>query len=127
MSLYSGTIEEHFKHPRNFGKLASAQVREEGVNPICGDRIRIEVAIDANDNISAAGFQGDLCAIAKASGSLLTEMVRGLSIDRIEALGEHEILEALNAEIQPARRKCAMLPLQVMQNGISEWRKRRPE
>ena len=124
--IYSSVVEEHFKNPRNFGAIDGAQVRHEGFNPFCGDRVRIEVAID-DDVVRAAGFQGDLCAIAKASASVLTEMVRGLAIDRIRELDEKEMMRALQAEIQPARRKCAMLPLEVLQAGIDEWRERRTE
>ena len=123
MNLYNDTIEDHFRHPRNFAALQAPSIREEGFNPFCGDRIRIELTV-SGDNVTAAGFQGDLCAIAKASASLLTEMVRGLPVERVQALGEEEVFRALGAEIQPARRKCATLPLEVMQSAIKSWRSR---
>lgn len=126
MNTYSETVVEHSRHPRNFTAIAEPQISQEGLNPLCGDRIRIEVALDG-DIVRAAGFQGDLCAIAKAAGSLLTEMIRGLPIDRIRELGEEEILEALHAEIQPSRRKCATLPLEALQAGVDAWHERSSE
>ena len=118
MNPYGETITEHFRHPRNYGSLDAPDVRHEGVNPFCGDRVRIELSVKDN-TVTAARFLGDLCVISKAASSLLTEMITGLSIDAIRELPEQRLLDALNAEIQPARRKCALLPLQVVQSAVA--------
>ena len=70
MNPYGDVVREHSRHPRNYGALDAPDVRHEDVNPFCGDRVRIELAI-VNDTVSAARFQGDLCVIAKAASSLL--------------------------------------------------------
>ena len=125
MNPYGETIQEHFRHPRNYGSLDGADIRHEEVNPLCGDRVRIEVSIGADGTIAAARFQGDLCMIAKAASSLLTEMIAGLPVDGIEDFPERRLLEALEAEIQPARRKCALLPLEGLRSGVAAWQKKR--
>jgi nitrogen fixation NifU-like protein len=125
MNPYGDTIQEHYKHPRNYGSLEAPDILHEDVNPFCGDRVRIELALSPEMNISAVRFQGDLCVIAKAAGSLLTEMINGLPIDQLNSVGEQQVMEALRVEIQPARRKCALLPLEVLQSGVKAWRERR--
>ena len=120
MNPYGETIHEHSRHPRNYGSLESPDIRHEDVNPFCGDRVRIEVAMAPDDTVREARFQGDLCVIAKAASSLLTVMITGA---RVDAVNEEALLRALGAEIQPARRKCALLPLMVLQSGVAEWRK----
>ncbi|HEY3052414.1 MAG TPA: iron-sulfur cluster assembly scaffold protein [Thermoanaerobaculia bacterium] len=124
MNPYGDTIQEHFRHPRNYGSLDAPDIRHEDVNPFCGDRVRIELSIGADDKVSAARFQGDLCVIAKAASSLLTEMITGLTLDSIHDVSERNLLDALHAEIQPARRKCALLPLEVLQSGVDAYRRR---
>lgn len=125
MKPYGEVIEEHFRHPRNFGPLESPDIRHEDVNPFCGDRVRIELALDAGDRVREARFQGDLCMIAMAASSLLTEMITGLSLDSASGVRDEQLLETLKTEIQPARRNCALLPLRVMQAGVDSYRKGR--
>lgn len=117
MNPYGETIAEHARHPRNYGALDAPDLRHEDVNPFCGDRVRIELAV-ADGTVTAARFQGDLCVISKAAGSLLTEMITGWPLANIRALPEQQLLDALHADIQPARRKCALLPFQVLQSAI---------
>ena len=121
MHPYGEVILEHWRHPRNYGSLESPDIRHEDVNPFCGDRVRIDVAMSADDTVREARFQGDLCVIAKAASSLLTEMITGA---RVDAIDEEQLLHALNTEIQPARRKCALLPLTVLRTGVAAWRPR---
>ena len=125
MNPYGDTIHEHSRHPRNHGSLDAPDIRHEDVNPFCGDRVRIELSLGPAEEVREARFQGDLCVIAKASSSLLTEMVTGLTLEDLIALPEKQLLDALNAEIQPARRKCATLPLEVMRAGIEAYRRSR--
>ncbi len=125
MNPYGETIQEHFRHPRNYGSLEAPDIRHEEANPTCGDRVRIEVSIGADGTIAAVRFQGDLCMIAKAAASLMTEMIAGLPVDGIADFPERRLLEALNAEIQPGRIKCALLPLEGLRSGVAAWQKTR--
>ena len=121
MNPYGDVIREHSQHPRNHGSLEAPDIRHEDVNPFCGDRVRIEVILSAGEIVREARFEGDLCVIAKAASSLLTEMITG---ERVDAIDEARLLHALHVEIQPARLKCALLPLTVLQAGVAGWRRR---
>jgi nitrogen fixation NifU-like protein len=113
-SPYGATIEEHFRHPRNYGSLAAPDLRHEDVNPFCGDRVRIDVALAADGTVREAKFEGDLCVIAKAASSVLTEMILGKVLDAVD---ESMLIEALGVNIPPARRNCALLPLKVLRGA----------
>jgi nitrogen fixation NifU-like protein len=80
--LYRELILDHAKTPRHFGKLDDATHTAEGINPLCGDKLRMYFTIDANNRISDARFEGSGCAISVASASLLTDTVIGLDTDR---------------------------------------------
>jgi nitrogen fixation NifU-like protein len=90
MNPYGSVIEEHFRHPRNYGSLDAPDLRHEEVNPFCGDRVRIELTL-IDDHVQAARFQGDLCMIAKAASSLLTESIAGLSITQLREFPEQRL------------------------------------
>ena len=66
MSLYSEKILQHAKHPRKFGRIVDADLQFEEVNPLCGDRIRVELRLVENSAVKEARFSGEMCAIAKA-------------------------------------------------------------
>ncbi len=124
--LYGGRIQEHARQPRNVGSLENPDIRHEDVNPLCGDRIRIEAKLDQDQKISEVRFRGDACMISQAAGSILTEMVKGWPLEAIEALNQSEFLKALEAPIRPARIKCALLPLEILQSGIASYRHLHP-
>lgn len=121
--LYGELIRDHYRQPRNYGSLEHPDIKYEDVNPLCGDRIRIEATVDSHERIAQIRFRGDACIISQAASSILTEMVKGWSIDAIEALGPSEILKALEAPIRPARIKCAVLPLEILQSGVASYRR----
>src|ERR1039457_192196 len=81
--LYRDVILDHNRRPRNFGVLESADARVEGFNPLCGDRLTVQLKM-AGDAIADIRFEGQGCAISTASASLMTEAVKGKS--RAEAL-----------------------------------------
>jgi nitrogen fixation NifU-like protein len=78
--LYQQLILDHARTPRNFGRLDNATHSAEGINPLCGDKLRLYLSVSANDQIINAGFEGSGCAISVASASLLTEVVTDLSV-----------------------------------------------
>ena len=112
-SLYSDTLLDHFRNPRNYGSLPSPDIAYEEFNPLCGDRIRIELKISDN-RIAAARFIGDGCAISIAAASLLTELVFDADIAQGEALSSEKLLSSLESDIKPSRIKCALLPLEAL-------------
>ena len=77
MALYGDVVLERFRHPRHFGELSAPDAAHEDVNPLCGDRLRVEIQLSGEPGapIEAVRFQGDACAIAIASADLLAELV----------------------------------------------------
>lgn len=117
-AVYSETILEHYRRPHNRGSLIDPDLVNEEVNPLCGDRIRIELKLDAG-RVHDARFRGDACAISVAASSILTDMVRGLSIAQAGAVSESALLGALHADIKPGRIQCALLPLHVLRGAVA--------
>ncbi|MGQ0715191.1 MAG: iron-sulfur cluster assembly scaffold protein [Gemmatimonadaceae bacterium] len=121
--MYSPIVLELFRHPRNYGSIAVPDIAHEGLNPLCGDRLRIEVKLD-DGKVGLARFRGDVCAIGSAAASILTEKLRGLSLEQAAALEMSDITAALDADISPARVKCVMLPLDTLRAGITAYEQR---
>lgn len=119
--LYSEAILDHFRRPHNKGALESPDIAHEGVNPLCGDRIRIELSLDG-DTVTAARFRGDLCAVATASASILTDLIHDRTLAGAAEVDEGRLLEALGADVPPARRQCVRLPLDTLRAGIRRFR-----
>ena len=124
-SLYSDVLLDHFRNPRNFGSLPAPDITHEDFNPLCGDRIRIELEL-RGDLVHAARFQGDGCAISLAASSILTELIVGADIANGEIISSEELLSSLESDIKPARIKCALLPLEVLREGVKIHRQSAP-
>lgn len=114
---YSATLLAHARSPRNLGPLEGPDRAFEDVNPLCGDRIRIEVRL-REGVVEAAGFRGDACAICLASASVLTEMVRGRPVAEALAIEGATLEDALEAEVRSSRRKCLLLPIDVLRGAL---------
>ena len=118
---YSATILEHFRHPRNYGALLTPEVAYEAVNALCGDRIRMELNVSVDQTIAAARFRGDSCIISRAAASILTELIQGRTLQEVTILPQEVLLTALHTAIRPARVKCALFPLHVLQAAIAAY------
>ena len=118
-ALYSDLLLDHFRHPRNYGSIVAPDVSYESFNPLCGDRIRIELKLNQT-TISEARFKGDACAISTAAASLLTELITGTQLEAIGGLSNDQLIAALESNIQPGRVQCALLPLEALRAGLKE-------
>ncbi len=116
--LYRELILDRYKHPRMRGALDPHDFSYEDDNPLCGDRIRIDVRVDQDGRIAEAAFSGSGCAISQASADLLTESIVGKTLDEVKALTKDDILEMLGIELGPVRLKCALLSLKVLKAGV---------
>jgi len=121
-ALYSNTLLDHFRHPRNYGSLDVPDISNEQFNPLCGDRIRIELKLNESI-VNEARFKGDGCAISTAAASLLTELILGEDIAQLANFPDTRLISALQSEIQPARLQCALLPLQALREGLRNYGK----
>ena len=113
-TLYSEKLLDHFRRPRNYGALTDPHVSYESFNPLCGDRIRIEVRIE-NKTVQEVRFRGDGCAISIAAASLLTELI--LAADP-NSISDDQLIAALESDIKPTRIQCALLPLEALREGL---------
>ena len=135
--LYQEIILDHSRHPRHFGALPSANRMAEGHNPLCGDRVKIYLAVDSSDRIADVSFEGRGCAISVASASLMTELLKGRSVGDAERLmggflhlvkgedaadlagDDKETLEVMaGVSAFPMRVKCATLAWHAMKAAL---------
>jgi nitrogen fixation NifU-like protein len=122
--FYRENILDHYRNPRNKGRLEHPTHTHEENNPLCGDVIRIDLHVNEDNVIDQVRFDGHGCAISQASASMLTEMVQGKTLDEAKALSKEDILEALGIEVGPVRLKCALLSLKVLKADVydlPEW------
>ena len=125
-ALYSEVLLDHFRNPRNYGSLHAPDIVYEEVNPLCGDRIRIELEI-TDGRIEAAHFVGDGCAICIAAASILTELVVDKDINQDEAISSEKLLSSLQSDIKPSRMKCALLPLEAFRSCAKIFKQPHPD
>jgi nitrogen fixation NifU-like protein len=122
--FYRDYILDHYRNPRNFGRIENPDAQAEDLNPLCGDQIRIELKVD-HGVISDLKFSGKGCAISQASTSMLTEAVKGMKLEDAAKLSKDIVLENVGIGISPTRMKCAMLGLRVLKSAaigeIAGW------
>ena len=135
--LYQDVILDHSKHPRHFGALPDATHSGEGFNPLCGDRVKVYLSVDAAGRIADIAFEGKGCAISQASASLMTDMLMGRSLAEAEKLmggflhlvkgedaadlkgDDRERLDVMaGVSAFPMRVKCATLAWHTMKSAL---------
>ena len=116
--MYQENILDHYKSPRNFGKIENATVHHHEYNPLCGDDIDMFLVIDENKKVVDVKVYPRGCAISVASASMLSEQIKGKNIDELKNLTKEQILEMLGIPISPVRLKCALLSLDTLKNSI---------
>jgi nitrogen fixation NifU-like protein len=114
--FYREFILDHYKNPRNFGRLEGADISHEEYNPLCGDLVGMDFRV-ADGVIEDVRFHGRGCAISQASASLMTERLKGMSMEEARRISRDDVIGELGIEISPARLKCALLTLKVLKVG----------
>ena len=134
--LYQETILEHRRRPRNADELADPDISARAVNPFCGDEIHIQIALGGDGRVQCVGLQGVGCSINQATGSMLSDAIKGKTLDDLQALsakfnslmlgtgesdglGELETLEGVRQF--PVRIKCALLAWSALDEGIEDY------
>ena len=121
--FYREYILDHYKNPHNFGELADATHSYHDLNPLCGDEITMYLKV-ADDRVEDVRFTGKGCAISQASASILTDELRGKTLDELRAIDRDHVVENLGITLSPARLRCALLSLKVLKGsawGINAW------
>lgn len=119
--LYREQILDHYRNPHNHGTLDPNDATYEDTNPLCGDKVRIDLRIE-NDVVTDIAFSGRGCAISQASTSILTDLVKGEPLEEIMSFDKEGLLDELGIPISPARIKCALLGLHVLKVGIDQYK-----
>ncbi len=135
--LYAEVVMDHNRRPRNFKKIEQADREADGFNPLCGDQISLYLNLGEDDSIQDIGYVAAGCAISKAAASMMSEAVKGQSLENAqrvvsefrhmltdrdgaepdyEIMGDLEILEGVSN--YPTRIKCATLPLHTLASAI---------
>src|ERR687885_2441946 len=119
--IYREIILDHYRNPRNKGKLEHADVSTHDSNPLCGDEIDIHLRVE-EEKIKDIKFEGRGCAISQASASMLTEMIAGRPLSTVKDITKDDILENIGLmNLGPARIKCALLSLKVLKLGMVKY------
>ncbi|MFP8953299.1 Fe-S cluster assembly sulfur transfer protein SufU [Natrialbaceae archaeon A-arb3/5] len=121
--MYRQQILDHYKNPRNYGKLEDPTFSHIGENPMCGDEIRMDVQLgEDEETIERVAFSGDGCAISQASASMLSGKLRGKTLDELQEMDRDDVVDMLGVDISPMRIKCAVLAEKVAQDGAEIYR-----
>ncbi len=116
-SIYREQIIDLYQYPLNHGHLETADWTYEEDNPLCGDVISIEVKLDENQRVVDVAWSGDGCAISQAAASLLTEEIKGKTLEEVRAFDKDTLLDLVGVKLSMARVKCALLALKVLKAG----------
>ena len=116
--IYQEHVLDHYEDPYHRGACPHATHADQGKNPLCGDVVRYELAIDDGGKIGGIYFDGQGCCISQASASMLAERMDGQSVDDVKRFAATDMLELFGARLTPNRQKCCLLPWRVLQSAI---------
>jgi len=113
-------ILDHYKSPRNYGELTDPDITYEQGNPICGDKVRLDLELE-DKIIKDIKFSGKGCTISQAAASMLTEEVINKDLEYIDSIDSEEMFKIIKAEVSPIRYECTLLALKVLKTAIKSY------
>jgi len=122
---YVENILDHYDHPRHKGRMPEADVQLGGGNPGCGDLITVYLKVSEDERIEAVSFEGEGCTISQAGGSIVTELIDGMTLDEVKELGLPTMIEEMGEDVVKSRVRCATLALGTVQAAIDRYRRDR--
>ncbi len=105
--------------------MDGADVQLGGGNPGCGDLITLYLKVDAEERINEVSFEGEGCTISQAGGSIITEIVEGMTLDEVKNLGAATMIEEMGEDVVKSRVRCATLALGTLQAAVDQLRRDR--
>lgn len=116
--MYQENILDHYENPYHRGVLETPTLDFRGLNPLCGDEVRVQAQVDPNGCVVEAYFDGAGCVISLAASSMLMEAVEGKTLVEIKAMERQDMLDLLGIPLTTMRVKCAMLALRTLEKSI---------
>jgi nitrogen fixation NifU-like protein len=118
--IYQEHVLDHYEDPYHCGAFPDKTHQAEGKNPLCGDRVTIQLKIGADQRIEDAWFEGSGCCISQASASMLVEAIEGKSVVDVMKMSAEEMLHLFGPRLTPNRQKCCLLPWRVAQIAVHQ-------
>ena len=118
---YIEHILDHFENPRHKHRMDDASVQLGGGNPGCGDLITVYLKIGDDERIEAVSFEGEGCTISQAGGSIVAEIIEGMTLDEVKELGTATMKEEMGDDVVKSRVRCATLALGTVQAAIDQY------
>jgi nitrogen fixation NifU-like protein len=133
--LYRENILDHYKRPHNWSPPAAAiedpDLQFHDLNPLCGDELTVQLAVDRDGRVEDVRFSGHGCAISQAAASMASDEVKGMKVRDLLALDRSFVLDLLGIDISATRMKCALLSLKVLKSAslghAVDWEPDTPE
>jgi nitrogen fixation NifU-like protein len=117
--FYRENILDHYKNPRNHGHIDHPSAVAEGVNPLCGDELAIELKVE-DGIVTDVRYNGRGCAISQAAASMLSDAVKGKPVAELSQIGKDDVLDELGIPLSPIRLKCALLSVGVLKVALNQ-------
>ena len=116
--IYQEHVMDHYEDPYHRGHCPNTTHSHEDDNPLCGDVVRIELAVDPQGIVQSAWFDGDGCCISQASASMLVEAVEGKTVEQVKQMQASDMLQLFGPRLTPNRQKCCLLSWRVLQSAL---------
>jgi nitrogen fixation NifU-like protein len=117
-NLYQENILDHYENPYNRGTMEHPTLEYRDLNPLCGDEVRVQARLDAQERLAEVCFDGKGCVISLAAASMLMEAVEGKTLAEVSKMDRQTMLDLLGIPLTAMRVKCAMLALRALEKAI---------
>lgn len=116
--IYEEHVLDHYEDPYHRGNFEAATHAHAGKNPLCGDKIHVDLRLDEDGRVAEAWFDGEGCVISQASASMLIEEIEGKTIEEVKEFSANEMLDLFGPKLTPNRQKCCLLVWKIVQTAL---------